>query len=110
MKKFVLTADTPLSALFRENFHKELRTVIETWRPYLIGGDSGADALEICHLGFDLSKLPAKSVYIDLGRLLNEHPLIDDNMHTLAEYLYHHSNLSNSLPTLYSQLRKYKKR
>ena len=110
MRQVVLTADTPLSALFRENFHSELRTVIESWRPYLVGGDSDVDALEICHLGFDLTKLQAKCVYIDLGRLLNEHPLIDDNMHTLADYLYHHSNLSNSLPTLYAQLRKYKKR
>ncbi len=29
--KFIITADTPLSALFRENHHEELRTIIESW-------------------------------------------------------------------------------
>ena len=28
--------DTPLSALFRESCHEELRRIIETWRPCLI--------------------------------------------------------------------------
>ena len=103
-------ADTPLSVLFRENHHEELRTVIESWRPYLIGDDPSVDALAITRFEFDFSKILAMSVYIDLGRLLCMHPLEDDNMRTLADYLFRHSNLSNSLPTLYAQLRKYVKR
>jgi len=48
------------------------------------------------------------NVLIDLGRLLCHHPLVDDNMRTLAIYLVDHTNLSCSMPTLYAQLRKYK--
>ena len=102
--------DTPLSALFRENFHEDLRTVIESWRPYMIGDDPATDALAITRFEFDFSKILAMGVFIDLGHLLCKHPLVDDNMRTLADYLFLHSNLSNSQPTLYAQLRKYMKK
>ena len=102
--------DTPLSALFRENHHEELRKVIESWRPYLIGDAPATDALAITHFEFDFCKILAMGVYIDLGHLLCKHPLVDDNMRTLADYLFLHSNLSNSQPTLYAQLRKYMKK
>ena len=103
-------ADTPLSALFRENHHEELRKVIDSWRPYLIGDDPAIDALAISDFQFDFDKIIATHIYIDLGRLLYVHALKDDNMSLLAKYLYQHSNLSNSESTLYVQLRKYKKR
>ena len=102
--------DTPLSALFRENFHEELRTVIESWRPYLIGDVPSTDALAISRFEFDFSKMLAMGVYIDLGNLLCKHPLKDDNVRILADYLFLHTNLSDSQPTLYAQLRKYMKR
>ena len=103
-------ADTPLSALFRENHHEELRKIINSWRPYLIGDDPTIDALAISDFQFDFDKIIATHIYIDLGRLLYVHALKDDNMSQLAKYLYQHSNLSNSESTLYVQLRKYKKR
>jgi len=103
-------ADTPLSALFRENHHEELRKIINSWRPYLIGDDPTIDALALAHFEFDFDKVIATHIYIDLGRLLYVHALKDDNMSQLAKYLYQHSNLSNSESTLYVQLRKYKKR
>ena len=103
-------ADTPLSALFRENHHEELRRIIDSWRPYLIGDDPTIDALALAHFEFDFDKVIATHIYIDLGRLLYVHALKDDNMSQLAKYLYQHSNLSNSESTLYVQLRKYKKR
>ena len=103
-------ADTPLSALFRENHHEELRKIIDSWRPYLIGDDSTIDALAMTSFEFDFDKVIATHIYIDLGRLLYVHALKDDNMSLLAKYLYQHSNLSNSESTLYVQLRKYKKR
>ena len=103
-------ADTPLSALFRENHHEELRKVIDSWRPYFIGDDPSIDALALAHFEFDFDKIIATHIYIDLGRLLYVHALKDDNMSQLAKYLYQHSNLSNSESTLYVQLRKYKKR
>ena len=37
--------DTPLSALFRDNHHEELRMVIDSWRPYLVDDDAAIDAL-----------------------------------------------------------------
>lgn len=102
--------DTPLSALFRENHHEELKTIIESWRPYLVDNNPSIDALKMNSFQFDFGRIIATSVYIDLGHLLNNHALKDDNMSQLANYLYQHSNLSNSQPTLYAQLRKYKKR
>ncbi len=103
-------ADTPLSALFRESHHEELRQIIESWRPFLVGDDSGIDALGLTHFEFDFEKVIATRIYIDIGRLLYDHALKDDNMSLLAKYLFQHSNLSNSQSTLYVQLRKYKKR
>ena len=103
-------ADTPLSALFRENHHEELRKIIDSWRPYLIGDDPTIDALAMTRFEFDFNKVIATHIYIDLGGLLYDHALKDDNMSLLAKYLFHHTNLSNSQSTLYVQLRKYKKR
>ncbi len=102
--------DTPLSDLFRENHHEELKNVIESWRPYLVDNNPSIDALKMNSFHFDFGRIIATSVYIDLGPLLNNHALKDDNMSQLANYLYLHSNLSSSQPTLYAQLRKYKKR
>ena len=103
-------ADTPLSALFREEYHGELRTVIESWRPSLTDDDPAVDALAMYQFHFDFKKIMATAVYIDLGRLLSVHALADENISTLSWYLFNHSNLSTSQPTLYAQLRKYKKR
>lgn len=102
--------DTPLSALFRENHHEELRKVIDSWRPYLIDDDPMVDALDMTSFRFDFSKVIATSIYIDLGRLLYNHTMVDDNMNKLAWYLFLHTNLSQSQATLHAQLRKYKKR
>ena len=101
---------TPLSALFRENHHEELRKIIDSWRPYLIGDDPAVDALAMTRFEFDFNKVIATHIYIDLGSLLYDHALKEDNMNLLAKYLFHHTNLSNSQSTLYVQLRKYKKR
>jgi len=103
-------ADTPLSALFRESHHEELRQIIDSWRPYLVGDNPDIDALALTRFMFDFDKVIATHIYIDIGRLLYDHALKDDNMSLLAKYLFQHSNLSNSQSTLYVQLRKYKKR
>ena len=109
MKTIHISTDTPLSALFCECYHKELRAIIESWRPFMIGDDPTVEALQLSHFEFDFSRILATCVYVDLGHLLCKHPLVNDNMRTLADYLFEHSNLSNSQPTLYAQLRKYKK-
>ena len=53
IKDIVLTADTPLSDLFRRTFHEELRQVINAWRPFLINDDKTKDALELCREPYD---------------------------------------------------------
>ena len=103
-------ADTPLSALFRENHHKELRQIIDSWRPYLISDDPTIDALALSNFQFDFDRVIATRIYIDIGCLLHDHAMKDDYMSLLAKYLFQHTNLSNSQATLYVQLRKYKKR
>ena len=103
-------ANTPLSALFRESHHEELRQIIESWRPFLVEDDPNMDAMALNSFHFDFDKIIATCIYIDIGRLLHDHALKDDNMSLLAKYLFQHTNLSNSQATLYVQLRKYKKR
>lgn len=107
-RKLKITVDTPLSALFRENHHEELRTIIESWRPYMIGGDACADALEMCYLGFDFTRIPLGHIYRDLAVLINHDGLIP-TISLLASYLTIHSNLSVNKNTVYRQLMRYRK-
>ena len=48
-------ADTPLSALFRENHHEELRTIIESWRPFLKDDETDTKALELSAMPLSIS-------------------------------------------------------
>ena len=59
--------DTPLSTLFRTNFHEKLRTVIESWRPYLINDDTNIDALAMTHFEFDFSNILARPYILTWG-------------------------------------------
>ena len=103
IKDIVLTADTPLSDLFRRTFHEELRQVINAWRPFLINDDKTKDALELCRLDFDKKHLTAKRVYWDLVALI-EHGALRPSLQMLADYLFLHSNLSRTASTLYQLL------
>ena len=97
--------NTPLSTLFRENHHEELRKAIESWRPFLIGETE--DVMKLNEFKFDLSRIQPSTVYLDLAQLINQGGL-RCSMSVLAAYMFSHSNLSQSETTLYSQLRKYK--
>ena len=103
MTNIIITADTPLSALFRRTFHEELRQVINTWRPYLINDDKTKDALELCRFDFDKKCLTARRVYWDLVELI-ECGALRPSLQTLADYLFDHSNLSRTASTLYQLL------
>ena len=103
----VFDKDTPLSALFRKNFHSELRNVIESWRPYLIGDDPSVDALAMTHFEFDKKHIYSNRVYYDLLDL-DALGALQVPLSQLASYLAGHSNLSQSLDTLYRQLKKYR--
>ena len=101
-------ADTPLSALFRESQHEELRQIIESWRPFLIEADTEGDALQHCTFHFDLARIRPATVYLDFAHLIN-HEALQSPMSVLAAYMFQHSNLSKSENALYVQLKRYKK-
>ena len=103
----VFDKDTPLSALFRKNFHSELRNVVESWRPYLIGDDPSVDALAITHFEFDRKRIYSNRVYYDLLDL-DALGALQVSLSQLACYLADHSNLSSSYTALYQQLKHYR--
>ena len=101
-------ANTPLSALFRESHHEELRQIIDSWRQYLIGDDPIIDALAVNNFQFDFEQTRPVCIYMDLARLIS-HDALSEPMSVLAAYLFLHSNLSRSENALYVQLKRYKK-
>lgn len=101
-------ADTPLSALFRESHHEELRQIIDSWRPFLSGDDPNMDALALNSFQFDFGQTRPVCIYMDLARLIN-HDALATPISVLAAYLFLHSNLSRSENALYVQLKRYKK-
>ena len=103
----VFDKDTPLSALFRDNFHGELRKVIESWRPYLIDDDASVDALAMTRFEFDRKRIYSNRVYYDLLDLDDSGALLV-SLSQLSNYLANHTNLSSSYATLYRQLKKYR--
>jgi hypothetical protein len=99
--------DTPLSALFRDNHHEELRMVIDSWRPYLSDDDAAIDALALNRFEFDKDRIYANRVYRDLCGL-DARGALHVSLSQLARYLTGHSNLSRSYATLYQQLKTYR--
>ena len=99
--------NTPLSALFRENHHEELRKIIESWRPYLIDAAPDTDALAMTHFEFDKNRIYSNKVYRDLCEL-DALGALHVSLSQLARYLAGHSNLSRSYATLYQQLKNYR--
>ena len=99
--------DTPLSALFRKTHHDELRKILESWRPYLIGDDTTVDALAKTHFEFDKKRIYSNRVYYDLLDL-DALGALQVSLSQLACYLADHSNLSSSQATLYRLLKMYR--
>lgn len=104
--KLTITPDTPMSALFRRPFHEELRQVTNSWLPYLTDCPEGIDVLHQQQFIFN-RQIQAKQVYMDLIGLIEEGAL-RTSVHTLAAYLFKHTNLSSSERTLYNLLCRYK--
>lgn len=100
-------ADTPLSALFRESRHEELRQVIDSWRPYLKDNETDTKTLELSHFEFDKDRIYSNKVYRDLCGL-DALGALQFPLSQLARYLADHSNLSRSYATLYQQLKYYR--
>ena len=99
--------NTPLSALFRDNHHEELRKVIDSWRPYLINDPKETDALSLTHFDFDKDQIYSNKIYRDLSEL-DALGALQVSLSLLARYLSVHSNLSRSYATLYQQLKNYR--
>jgi len=100
--------DTPLCALFDEKHYDELRQTMEGWLPVLADTSPSADVLHCSHFNFDLSKVSASEVYLDLVALVNRNAL-KVPLARLAEYMFLHSNLSKSQGAIYQQLKRFKK-
>ena len=100
-------ADTPLSVLFRESHHEELRQIIESWRPYLKDNETDTKALELSRFQFDKDRIYSNKVYRDLCGL-DFQGALQVSLSQLARYLADHSNLSRSYATLYQQLKNYR--
>ena len=107
MQRTEITADTPLSALFRKEHHEMLHSVIDTWWPALIGLEK-EDALKMNTFFFDFDRIRPIEVYMDLIYLIINDGLFTP-MSVLAHYMATHSNLSKSEATLYALLKRYKR-
>lgn len=107
MQRTEITADTPLSALFRKEHHEMLHSVIDTWRPALIGLEK-EEALKMNTFFFDFDRIRPIEVYMDLIYLIINDGLFTP-MSVLAHYMATHSNLSKSEATLYALLKRYKR-
>jgi hypothetical protein len=106
MQKIEMTADTPLSALFRKEHHGELIKIIDNWRSAIVESPVG-DALELSSFRFDFDRIRPMEVYMDLAQIIVKNGMRPP-MSVLAHYMFTHSNLSKSESTLYGLLRKYK--
>ena len=106
-RKLEITADTPLSALFRNEHHEMLRNIINSWRSALIDSPK-EDALEMTTFFFDFDWIRPIEVYMDLTCLI-VHDGLYTTMKVLAHYMATHSNLSKSEATLYALLKRYKR-
>ena len=105
--KEAFNADTPLSALFRESHHDELRKIIDSWRPYLVDDETDTEALVLSHFEFDKDRIYSNKVYRDLCGL-DVAGALKVPLSQLGRYLAGHSNLSRSYATLYQQLKYYR--
>ena len=98
---------TPLSVLFRESSHEELKERIMSWRPYLAEKALAEDELALTSFQFNFTKIRPVNVYMDLAHLIN-HDALCVPISVLAAYMFQHSNLSKSEKALYVQLKRYR--
>ena len=73
MKKHIIINDnTMLSDLFDENYHNELRAIIDRLRPNLLYDDPNVDALALNNYIIDHKKITAKQVYMMLFEMIEK--------------------------------------
>jgi len=106
MKKVIITADTPLSALIRETHHEELSLFLKQWRHFLKGDHSKIVLLQLSYFEFDLECVNVGMIYRHLAQLIN-HDAVIPNVTVLARYMVEHSNLAIQWKSVYRQINRY---
>jgi hypothetical protein len=106
-KRITINDDTMLSDLFDENYHNELRTIIDSFRPHLLYDDPNVDALALNNYVFDYKKITAKQVYMMLIELIEKGALLV-TLKVFARFLFDRSNLSRTYSTLYVLMTRYR--
>ena len=99
--------NTPLSKLFRESSHEELKERMKSWRPHLPKDNLADDELALTSFQFNFTRIRPVNIYMDLAHLIN-HDALCVPISILAAYMFRHSNLSKSEKALYVQLKRYR--
>ena len=106
MKKIIITADPPLSALIRNAHHQELSLFLKQWLFFLKGDHSKTDVLQLSYFEFDFDRINVGKIYGTLAQLIN-HDAVIPNMSVLARYMADHSNLGIKWESVYRQINRY---
>ena len=106
MKKLIILADTPLSALIRENHYDELKSFLEEWLVCLKGDNSNIDVFKLSYFEFDFDRINAGTIYRNLAQLVDHDAVIPD-VTVLARYITDHSNLAAKWTSVYRQINRY---
>jgi hypothetical protein len=96
-----------LSDLIDENYHNELRAIIDRLRPNLLYDDPNVDALALNNYIIDHKKIAAKQVYMMLIELIEKGALLV-TLKVFAKFLFDRSNLSKTNSTLYVLMTRYR--
>lgn len=103
IRKIIITADTPLSALIRKDQHNELEVIINMWRKHLINDDETVGALSLRHFEFDFTSIRPGTIYRSLAQLVG-HDALSTWLTELARYMATHSNLPDKWESVYRQI------
>lgn len=106
MMKLIISADTPLSALIRENHFDELTFFLEKWGLCLKGDNSNNDVLKMSYFEFDFDRINVGTIYRNLAQLVAHDAVIPD-VTVLARYITDHSNIVVKWTSVYRQINRY---
>ena len=106
MKKIIITADTPLSALIRNAHHQELSLFLKQWLFFLKGDHSKTDVLQLSYFEFDFDRINTGIIYRHLAQLIVLDAVIP-SVAVLIRYIVDHSNLKVKWKSVYRQINRY---
>ena len=108
MKKIILSADTPLSALFMTDNRKELLKDIQYLRDFTTFDNPTIDNEHLCYFefNFDDPKFGPCKVYQKLANMISRFHLIVSQAE-FCRYMADHSNLHASTASIYRMINMY---